>query len=159
MAIQLRDIGRIYNIHRGNGTNIDALRVSKVEMKILYGFSWEMEKLEFADDLPHSYPRDMRLYGRPEHSFYQVAKEWTLECSPLPIEDDRKGSTVGPLKLIKVDDIPIEEISQFYKEIIKIIIGEKDEKYGINRTNISRGGSGKPIRSIRGNSRSIKKKR
>ena len=63
-------------------------------MKILYGFSWDMEKLEFVNDLPHSYPRDTRLYGRPEHSFYQVAKEWKLECSPLPIEDDKKGSTV-----------------------------------------------------------------
>ena len=159
MAIQFRNIGLTHNIRRGNGTEIDARRVSKVAMKLLYGFSWNIETLEFEDDLPHSYQRDTRLYGRPEHSFYQLAKEWKIECSPLPIEDDRKGSTIDPLKLIKVDDIPYEDIQEFYKEIIKIIIGENDEKYGINRTNISRIGSGKSIRSISGNTRSIKKKR
>ena len=159
LASQLRDIGKIYNIRRGNGTDIDARRIANVTWKLLLGYSWDREKLEFSDDLINSIERDTRKFGRPEYSLYQIAQMWKLQSSPLQVEDERRGAAIDPLKLIKVDDIPLENIQEFYREIIKRIVGEKDEKYGINRTNLSRVRSDKSIRSISGKNRSNRKKR
>ncbi|MCH8305063.1 MAG: hypothetical protein IIB94_08030 [Candidatus Marinimicrobia bacterium] len=159
LAIQLRNLGRNYNIRKGSGTDIDARRVANVTWELLLCYSWNREKLEFHDDLITSIERDTRKFGRPEYSIYVLAKRWKLQCSSLPIEDNRKGSTIDQLKLINVDEFPVEEIPKFFDEILKLVIGESNEENNKIRSNISRIRSRNPIRSIRGNARSLKEKR
>ena len=159
LAIQLRNLGRNYNIRKGSGTDIDARRVANVTWELLLCYSWNREKLEFHDNLITSIERDTRKFGRPEYSIYVLAKRWKLQCSSLLIEDNRKGSTIDQLKLINVDEFPVEEIPKFFDEILKLVIGESNEENNKIRSNISRIRSRNPIRSIRGNARSLKEKR